>query len=100
MTRFKIYDVYDNHCTELEAERKYTSKVLTLHIGGMQLGSRQWQVKGVYSKSHPKLTTKISQEAKESKSEIIKNNEYERRNKTNQIEQQNTSGKTRDLAKF
>lgn len=33
--RFKIYDTYDNHCTELEAKRKYTSKVLALHIGGM-----------------------------------------------------------------
>lgn len=39
--RFKIYDVYDNHCTELEEKRKYTSKVLTLRRGGMQLGSRQ-----------------------------------------------------------
>lgn len=35
MMRFKVYDVYDNHCTELEAKRKYTSKVFTLRIGGM-----------------------------------------------------------------
>lgn len=51
MMRFKVYDVYDNHCTELEAKRKYTSKVFTLRIGGLSLGSRQWQVEGVYSKS-------------------------------------------------